>query len=403
MMDYTLFGASHGPVVGALLTQVPPGISLDFPAMQADLLRRAGGKNGTTARRETDEVEILSGVFAGKTTGDPVCLILYNRDTRPADYETLRDIARPGHADYTGFVASHGFNDPRGGGSFSGRMTAPLVAAGSLAKQALKAQNIEVKAQIIDENDLHRRAEAAKAAGDSVGGQIRCTITGVPAGVGGNDWRHTVESEIARHVFAIPAVKAIGFGAGEEFSTLRGSEGNDAFYTDGEKIYTKTNRAGGVNGGITNGMPVEFTVTFRPTPSIAKEQETVNFRTMENTTISVSGRHDACIALRAAPAVEAAAALALCQLMDTDAADLDSCRRAIDRIDDELTALFEKRLELVEKIGAYKKKNQLPVLDAARQAAVLDRCARNLKNGKWAAQTRELFEKIMEIARGTEA
>jgi chorismate synthase len=412
MMHYTLFGTSHGPAVGVLIEDVPAGITLDMPAIAEDLRRRSGGGALTTARHEADAVEVLSGVFEGRTTGEPVCLLLRNGDVRSADYEALKNIARPGHADYTAFVASRGFNDPRGGGSFSGRLTAPLVAAGAVAKQVLKEQYIVVKAQVVDENDLRERAEAAKAAGDSVGGQIHCTVTGVPAGVGGNDWQHTVESEIARHVFAIPAVKAIGFGAGESFAAMRGSEGNDEFYYEEGAVKTRTNHAGGINGGITNGMPIDFTVTFRPTPSIAKEQETVNFKAGEHVTLSVPGRHDACIVLRASPAVEAAAALALCQLIDCrseplsakclSAKNLPACRREIDRLDGELTRLFEKRLELVSAIGHLKQKTNRPIRDTEREEEVLDKTRHALSDPGWRDQTRELFEKIMEISRRTE-
>jgi chorismate synthase len=403
MMHYTLFGTSHGPAVGVLMEGVPSGVEVDMTAMAADLRRRAGGTDGlTTTRREADEVELLSGVFEGRTTGEPICLLLRNGDVHSADYAALKDIARPGHADYTAYVAARGYNDYRGGGSFSGRLTAPLVAAGSVAKQVLKAQDIIVKTQVIDENDLRERAAQAKAEGDSVGGQIRCVVTGVPAGVGGNDWQHTVESEIARHIFAIPAVKAIGFGAGEAFAAMRGSEANDAFYMDGAAIKTRTNHAGGINGGITNGMDIDFTVTFRPTPSIAKEQETVNFRTGERVTLSVTGRHDACIVLRAAPAVEAAAALALCQLMDCGAEDLPACRREIDRLDGELTRLFERRLELVSTIGRIKHQTGRPVLDAKREQEVLSAAESALGDPKWSQQIRAFFEAIMDISRRTE-
>ena len=371
MMDYTLFGESHGPVVGVLLRHVPAGLTVDKEFLRQQMARRQAQGELATMRHEADEVEFLSGVFEGKTTGEPLVAIIRNREARSGDYEALRTLVRPGHADFTAFCKSGGHNDYRGGGHFSGRLTAPLVAAGTLAKTWLKEQNIIIKAQIIDEINLRERAKDAKAAGDSVGGQILCTVSGLPAGIGGVDWYEAVESEMSRHIFAIPGVKAVAFGAGEDFAQMRGSRANDAFRTDGERIWTASNHSGGINGGITNGMDVTCTVTFRPTPSIALAQETVDLSTMENTTISVEGRHDPCIVLRAAPAVEAAAALALCQLMESSGNDLPALRRQIDEIDEELLALLEKRWEVARTIGAYKKKRGLPVLDEEREEQVL--------------------------------
>ena len=310
MMEYTIFGESHGPAVGVLIQNIPAGLPVDGELIHADLLRRKASGALATGRHEPDEVELLAGVYQGRTTGDALVAVLRNRDVRSGDYAALRDTPRPGHADYAAFVRSGGCNDYRGGGRFSGRLTAPLTVAGSLAKTFLKTLDITVNAVVLEEEALRRRAAKARENGDSVGGQIRCTVSGVPAGLGGPDWRDTVESEISRHVFAIPAVKAIGFGEGEGFAALHGSEANDAFRTDGSRVFTETNHAGGINGGISNGMDIVFTATFRPTPSIAKPQETVDLARMENTTVTVGGRHDSCVALRAAPVVEAAAALA---------------------------------------------------------------------------------------------
>ena len=212
-------------------------------------------------------------------------------------------------------MQSGGRNDPRGGGAFSGRLTAPLVAAGALAKGWLNLQDIEVNAQVIDENALRQRAEEARQEGDSVGGQVRCIVTGLPAGWGGPDWRETVESEIARHVFAIPGVKAVAFGAGEEFAALRGSQANDPWRTDGRRVWSVTNHSGGINGGITNGMPVVFRTAVKPTPSIYKEQETVDYIAKQDAPLSIQGRHDPCIVPRAAIVQTCAAALAVGDLM----------------------------------------------------------------------------------------
>ena len=391
MLDYTLFGESHGPVVGVLLRHVPAGIPVDALQMEQDLLRRRPAGELSTARREEDPVQFLSGVFQGHTTGMPLVMVIPNRDARGGDYEALRSVARPGHADYTAHVKAKGFHDYRGGGHFSGRLTAPLTAAGSIAKTALSARGVAISAHIVEEESLRRRAAAAKAAGDSVGGQIVCTISGLPAGIGGPDWYDAVESEIARHVFAIPAVKAVGFGAGEEFAVLRGSQANDPLRTDGRTVWTETNHNGGINGGITNGMPVEFTVTFKPTPTIAAAQETVDLARMENITLSAAGRHDSCIALRAAPVVEAAAALAICQLWQEEPAEgLAGCRQEIDRIDEEIVRLLTERFLVGQRVGRFKREKGLPVLDRQREREVLR------SRGDLAPDYRSAIESVFE-------
>ena len=315
MLDYTIFGESHGPAVGVLVTGAAPGLPVDREIIARELERRAPGGPLATARHEPDRLHILSGVYQGFTTGDPICLVLENRDTRSGDYEALRNKPRPGHADYAAWVRSGGHNDPRGGGAYSGRLTAPLVAAGAMVNAWLKEQDIELKAQVIDENALRQQAAEAKADGDSVGGEIACTVTGLPAGLGGPGWREAVESELARHLFAIPAVKALGFGDGAALAHMRGSRANDPLRTDGTCVRTVTNHNGGINGGVTNGMPLTFTVTFKPTPSIALPQQSVDLATMTPTTLQITGRHDPCIVPRAVPCVEAAAALVLCDAL----------------------------------------------------------------------------------------
>ena len=391
MMEYTLFGESHGKAVGVLLKNVPAGIPVDSDSIAAELLRRAPKNDLTTPRRETDEVEFLSGVFEGKTTGMPLAAILRNTDIRSEDYAQMRYTPRPGHADYTAWVKYGGYNDYRGGGHFSGRLTAPLVVAGAIAKTYLKSCGVEIHAEIIDEENLRRRAAAAKAAGDSVGGQIRCTVTGLPAGLGGPDAEEALESEISRHVFAIPAVKAIGFGAGEKFAEMRGSEGNDPIRTDGKKIFMSTNNAGGINGGISNGNPICFTVTFRPTPSIAKKQQTVDLEKMANTEISIKGRHDPCIVLRAAPIVEAVAALALCRFQESEKTDLNVLRGELDAVDIKILELLERRLEIAGEIGQIKREQGLPVYDAAREETVLR------SRGDWLPERREEVERLFRL------
>ena len=391
MMEYTIFGESHGPAVGVLIQNIPAGLPVDGELIHADLLRRKASGALATGRHEPVEVELLAGVYQGRTTGDALVAVLRNRDVRSGDYAALRDIPRPGHADYAAFVRSGGCNDYRGGGRFSGRLTAPLTVAGSLAKTFLKTLDITINAVVLEEEVLRRRAAEARENGDSVGGQIRCTVSGVPAGLGGPDWRDTVESEISRHVFAIPAVKAIGFGEGEGFAALHGSEANDAFRTDGSRVFTETNHSGGINGGISNGMDIVFTATFRPTPSIAKPQETVDLARMENTAVTVGGRHDSCVALRAAPVVEAAAALAICRLLPADDGSLAGLRRQLDDVDEQMTALLARRLALAGEIGRYKAAQGLPVLDEAREKEVLAR------RGDLLPQRRQQVERLFRL------
>ncbi len=345
-MRYTVFGESHGEAVGVVLTGVPAGLELDLDALQAELSRRAPGSSPlSTARQEKDAVRLLSGFFEGKTTGTPLTMLIENTDQHSNDYTSIRYTPRPSHGDYAGFVASHGSLDYRGGGHFSGRLTAPLVAAGAVAKQLLAQKGVWVGSHIsciygvndaplsspeelqaipaksfpvLDDGkgeEMRKAILEAKGDLDSVGGSIECAVVGLPAGLGAPDFGCNAEGIFSQYLFAIPAVKAVGFGAGVAFAYMRGSEANDPFALQDGRVVTKTNNAGGLNGGITNGMPVIFEVTLRPTPSIAQPQETVDLRTGEETTIEIKGRHDPCIVPRAVPVIEAAAALAACQIM----------------------------------------------------------------------------------------
>ena len=323
-MKYTIFGESHGPAIGVVLEGVPAGLELDLDFIRAQLARRAPGQNAmTTARKEADEPELLSGVFEDRTTGGPLCAVIFNTDTRSRDYAKLKDLPRPGHADYAGFVRYRGCNDYRGGGHFSGRLTAPLVFAGAVAQQVLGGHGVTVAARISNvagipdptPEEMEGAILAAKADGDSVGGRIACAVTGLPAGLGDPDFGCNVEGVFSQYLFAVPAVKAVGFGLGTGFAEIRGSQANDPFYMDGGTVRTRTNHAGGINGGITNGMPVTFEVTIRPTPSIGREQDTVDLSTGSDAKLSVTGRHDPCILPRAVPVIEAAAALAACQVL----------------------------------------------------------------------------------------
>lgn len=347
-MKYTIFGESHGPAIGVVLEGVPAGLALDLDAIRFDLSRRAPGKSPlSTARRETDEPHIVSGLFEGKTTGAPLCALMENADTHSADYERTKDLARPGHADWPAFVRYGGCNDYRGGGHFSGRLTAPLVFAGGVAKQLLAQKNVFVAAHIssiygINDDALEDwetlRACAFKdfpvlndAAGgsmqaaileaknelDSVGGSIECAVFGLPAGLGDPDFGRNAEGIFSQYLFAVPAVKAVGFGAGTAFSLMRGSEANDPLFVDDDgTVKAEQNCAGGINGGITNGMPLVFEVTMRPTPSIARKQFTVDMEKLENAELELHGRHDPCVVHRAVPVIEAAAALAAWELYE---------------------------------------------------------------------------------------
>ena len=323
-MKHIIFGESHGPAIGVVLEHVPPGIAVDMDFIRAEMARRAPGKSPmSTARREADEPRILSGVFEGKTTGTPLCAVIENTDTRSRDYARLKDLPRPGHADYAGHVRYEGCNDYRGGGHFSGRLTAPLVFAGAMAKLILWEKGVTVSAVISNvggtENPTPEQVEeivlAAKGDLDSVGGAIRCTVEGLPAGLGAPDYGRNVEGIFAQQLYAVPAVKAVAFGAGFGFAAMRGSQANDPFYMDGDTVRTRTNHTGGVNGGITNGMPVVFEAAIRPTPSIAREQDTVDLSTGTDAKLVIEGRHDPCIVHRAVPVIEAAAALAACELL----------------------------------------------------------------------------------------
>lgn len=324
-MNYTIFGESHGPAIGVVVTGLPSGIELNMEFIAGEMARRAPGQDVTsTARKEADVPEILSGVFEGKTTGTPLAAVIRNTDSHSKDYSQLKDLPRPSHGDFAGSVRYGGFGDYRGGGHFSGRLTAPLVFAGAIAKQILAVKGITVNAGISmlggvptpSPAQIDHIILAAKADGDSVGGCIACTVTGIPAGFGAPDLGENAEGIFAKHLFAVPAVKGISFGAGFGFASMRGSEANDPFYMDGSTVKTRTNHAGGINGGITNGMPVEFEVVLRPTPSISKTQETISLSQKTDETLSVRGRHDPCIVKRALPAIEAAAALSVCELLN---------------------------------------------------------------------------------------
>lgn len=314
---FTIFGQSHAPAIGVTMEGLPAGFRIDMEALQRFLDRRAPGRDRfSTARQEADVPQFLSGLKDGAVCGAPVTAVIFNSDAHPKDYETLRRVPRPGHADYPAMVRFGESRDYAGGGQFSGRLTAPLCIAGGICLQILSGMGIEIRGEVIsiggeqDREKMLDRIDEAKAAGDSVGGVVECVCTGIPAGVG-EPMFGGLENRIAQAVFGIPAVKGIEFGIGFAAAELRGSENNDAFYFDGAQVKTRTNRHGGILGGMSSGMPVVFRTAFKPTPSIAQPQESVDLSSGENTVLQVKGRHDPCIVLRAVPCVEAAAAAAI--------------------------------------------------------------------------------------------
>lgn len=343
----SLFGQSHGEAIGISMDGFPAGMTIDQPRLLAEMARRAPGQSSlTTPRREADAPEFLSGVYEGRTTGQPLCAIIRNTNTRSRDYGNGVDLVRPGHADYTGHVRYFGFEDFRGGGHFSGRLTAPIVLAGALCSQWLEAQGVRIAchvqqlAELTDDSFLTLPADcdlshlkamhlpvlregldaamaerilAAREQQDSVGGVLECRVTGLPAGLGA-PFFDSVESTLAHLLFSIPAVKGVSFGAGFDFATLTGSQANDPFRMEGDRVVTQGNNCGGVLGGITNGMPVVFRCVIRATPSIAREQQTVSLQQGKDAPLSIHGRHDPCILPRAVPVVEAMAAIGLMDL-----------------------------------------------------------------------------------------
>lgn len=310
----SIFGESHGPKIGVTLDGVPEGIELSADDFSEDLARRAAGAPGTTARTESDEPEIISGVFDGHTTGAPLTILFNNSDTRSEDYCQFDETPRPGHADYVAAVKWDWANDPRGGGHFSGRLTLPIVAAGVVAKKVL--EGMEFDAKVIEVGGCGNRIkwpemlEAAASEGDSLGGIVECVISGVPIGLG-EPFFDSAESLISHAIFSIPGVRGIEFGDGFKASRMKGSEHNDPFGPEGPV----KNGAGGINGGITNGAAIVFRVAFKPTSSISKPQKTYNFKTEKMDVLQIKGRHDVCFALRTPAIVEAMAAIVLADLV----------------------------------------------------------------------------------------
>ncbi len=341
----SVFGESHGGGIGVVIDGLPAGEAIDFDAVLAQMARRAPGRDKTaTPRKESDTPRVLSGMLGNVLTGAPLCAVIENTNTRSQDYGDLLAKPRPGHSDYTAYIKYHGANDIRGGGHFSGRITAPLVFAGAVCRQLLERRGIQIAAHIQSVGSIHDKPfdpvavpsalikrlsassfalidesaeeavraeiEAARLAQDSVGGTIECAVTGLPAGVG-EPMFDGLEGAIAKAVFGVPAVKGIEFGAGFALAAMRGSRANDAFCYQNGHVVTETNHCGGILGGIANGMPLIFRCAVKPTPSISQPQKTVDLQTGENTVLTIHGRHDPCIVPRAVPVIEAVTALAI--------------------------------------------------------------------------------------------
>lgn len=345
MIHLTLFGESHGPAIGCVLDGLPAGFPIDWEYVRNEMARRAPGRTSfSSSRKEGDAFEILSGVLHGRTTGTPLAAVIRNQDARSGDYRELSHVMRPGHADFTGREKYFGWNDIRGGGHFSGRLTAPLVLAGAIAEEILRKEGIGIGAHAASIHGIRDRSfsplggnrmsfeklrkmalpvldekagekmiqDVLQAAGEknSVGGTIECAAEGLPAGLG-DPFFDSVESELSKMMFSIPAVKGISFGSGFDFDRLTGQEAEDPMTYSGGKVVTTANHNGGLLGGITNGMPLLFTVVIKPAASIGAPQKTVDMEKKENTVLAVQGRHDPCIVPRAVPVVEAGTAWVL--------------------------------------------------------------------------------------------
>lgn len=345
----SVFGESHGTAIGVVIDGLPSGERIDMDEVYVQMARRApGGDKTSTPRKEADKPEILSGMLDGTTTGAPLAAVIYNTNTRSADYGNVMSSPRPGHSDYAAHIRYGGFNDVRGGGHFSGRLTANMVFSGAVIRQILKRRGIDIAAHIYSIGEAydepfdpmgltheliarlnsekfamvdHAREDAIRAQvdkvrekGDSIGGVVECIVQGMPAGIG-DPMFGGVENVISAAVFGVPAVKGIEFGSGFAGSHMTGSQNNDEFYYEGDTVKTRTNNHGGILGGITSGMPIIFRAALKPTPSISAEQNTVDLQNKTNTVLSVKGRHDPCVVPRAVSVIEAAAAIAVMNIL----------------------------------------------------------------------------------------
>jgi chorismate synthase len=420
----TTFGESHGPAVGVVIDGVRPNLPFSLTPIQAELNRRRPGQSKvTTPRNETDQVQVLSGVFKGKTLGTPICLLVWNRDQNSAAYDKIKDLFRPGHAGFT-YLTKYGIHDYRGGGRSSGRETIGRVAAGALAKQLLAKEGIRIVAytksvgnisvSVVDEKEIEknpvrcpdraaaRRMEkrilSVQKQGDSLGGVVEAVVHGCPAGLGEPVF-DKLEADLAKALLSIPAIRGFEIGAGFASSGMKGSENNDAFVKSASgRIRTKTNNAGGILGGISNGEDIVVRVAVKPPSSIPKEQATVDVRGRKRT-ISVTGRHDPCLCPRVVPVVESMVSLVIAdhllrQRMISDKRNVSAVRRQIDYLDEMMTIILSQRGELVRQVGAWKKKHNVRVPDPKREKQIL---ARRLSTAEEAGMSVEFIRDLYEV------
>ncbi len=420
-------GGSHDEKIEMTLSGFPRGLRIDENHLSSFMKRRAPGQNAwSTPRREADKPVFLSGIENGITTGGTIKAVIYNSNQHSKDYSDAGIIPRPSHADYPAII-KYGKNvDLRGGGHFSGRLTSLLCIAGALAIQWLKEKNIEIVAHIYsignvtdkpfdsinpvficndfpvnDENageEMKKVIKNAKESLDSVGGVIECAVTGLPVGLGEHLFKGA-EGVISSAVFSVPAVKGIEFGKGFASAKLSGSENNDEFYFDSDTVKTKTNNCGGILGGMTNGMPLIFRAAIKPTPSIGMEQNTVNLETGENIKYTIHGRHDPCIIPRAVPVIEAAAAIAILDMMlDGQTPPIEASRGRIDEIDREIVRLFGERMRVSGQVGQYKKEHGLELYVPGRESELLEKI-RSLSQDGFSEYTERLYSEILSLSK----
>lgn len=448
----TTEGGSHDEFITAKISGFPAGVRIDREKLLKFMARRAPGNSAfATARKESDEPIFLSGVDGNfLTNGDEMTIRIYSKNAKSSAYKDVHDIPRPSHADYPAIVKYGRDVDLRGGGHFSGRLTALLCAFGGVCMQYLEEKGISVFSHIysvydikdkefslteVGENEknmlssslfpvldneagerMQEKIAEAKSRGDSVGGVIECAVTGLPVGLGEHMFA-SVEARITEMLFSVPALKGVEFGRGFDSCKLYGSENNDPYVTDGKRVWTKTNNCGGILGGMTNGMPIVFRVAMKPTPSIASEQDSISLSKMENTKLSIVGRHDPCIVPRAAAAVEAASAIAVLDLVldsknensapanenkqggdRVESSRLSELRGVIDRCDRTIVATLAERMAAASGVAEYKIQNNLPVLDASREAQLLEKI-RMLAGEEYAEYFAEIYAAVLKTSK----
>ena len=443
-LNITVWGESHSPEIGITIKGLPKNLTIDMEEVQRFLDRRKGGQNAySTKRAEADTPFIQSGMTGldneggrrAVTTGEDVTALFYNSNVRKGDYDEMKYIPRPSHADYTSYAKYGDEKDRSGGGMFSGRLTLPLCFAGAVCMQYLRTFGIDIFAHVASIGNIQDETfeltnpvkgsigkdfpvlnadtgakmvefmTACANEGDSVGGTIECAVTGLPAGIG-EPLYDSMESVISHMIFGVPAVKGIEFGSGFKVSTMKGSECNDPFIIKDGKVATETNNSGGIQGGITNGMPVIFRVALKPTPSIYKEQRTVNMKELTETTLSLKGRHDPCIVPRAVPCIEAVSAIAITDLFlqsglavskeeKIAGGGIGSLRVEIDALDEKIAALMARRMEAASRIAMEKSKSGLPIKNPEREQIVLTHVA-DVAGGEKGEYVKEVYKKLIE-------